>query len=134
MLPASNQGRPHRARCRRVARGVLAAVFAVAGLLALAGPAGVSPSTVPSAIGASAQVGTHLTAVGGDAVAALASAKATVAPNGQRATPGTLPALLPLALLVALLLALPTAGQSTLGLTAQRLPSRRGPPRDAFTR
>jgi len=130
MLPASDQRRPHRGRCRRVARGVIAVVA----LLALAGPAGVRPSTVPTVIGATAQVGTHLTAVGGDAVVALTSAKATVAPSGQRASPGALPALLPLALLVALLLAIPTAGRSTLGLTAQRLPSRRGPPRDAFTR
>jgi hypothetical protein len=134
MLPASDRRQPNRARGRRVACRVAAAIFAVAALLALAGPAGVRQSTVPSLIGASAQVGTHLTAVGGDAVVALTSANATVAPSGQRATPGALPALLPLALLVALLLAHPVAGHSTLGLAAQRLPSRRAPPRDAFTR
>jgi hypothetical protein len=134
MLPASDRRQPNRARCRRVARRVAAAVFAVAALLALAGPAGVRPSTVPSLMGASAQVGTHLTAVGGDAVVALTSANATVPPRGKHPPPAPLPALLPLALLVALLLAHPVAGHSTLGLAAQRLPSPRAPPRDAFTR
>jgi hypothetical protein len=134
MLPAPDRRRLDWARCRRVARGLAAAIFAVATLLALVGLAAGRPSTVPLPLGVSAQVGTHLTAVGDDAVVGLNSAKAIVAPSGQRATPGTLPALLPLALLVALLLALPVAGQPTPGLAGQRLPSRRAPPRDAFSR
>jgi hypothetical protein len=134
MLPAADRRRLNRARCRRLARCVAAAIFAFATVLALAGVAAGRPSTVPLPLGVSAQVGTHLTAVGGEVAVGLSRAKATVAPSGQRATPGALPALLPLALLVALLLAVPVAGQPTPGLAGQRLPSRRAPPRDAFSR
>jgi hypothetical protein len=134
VLRASDRWLPDRARRWPAGRSVAAAILAVATVIALAGLAGPGPSTVPSPLGGDAQVGTHLTAVGIDGVVGLSGVKTAPAPSGQRATPGALPALLPLALVVALLLTPATAARSIRTLASQRLPSRRAPPRHAFSR
>lgn len=125
---------PERAHRRPAARGAAALILAVVAVIALAGLTGSGSSTVPLPLGAQAHLGTtHLTASGIDGVLAVSS-RTAAAPGGQRTTPGALTTMVIGALLVALLLALPTGSQSPHRLARQRLPLRRAPPRDAFSR
>jgi hypothetical protein len=103
-------------------------------MIALVGLVGGTSNPTQLRVGTHAHVGTDLAVVVIDRLVGANGTLTTPAPSGQRATPGALPALLPFALMVALLLTLAAPEQAIPLRVVRRLPLRRAPPRDAFSR
>lgn len=134
MPRASDRQLPHRAAWRLGARGVAAVILAVATVLMLAGAAARSSSALPAPFDTTSHLGAHLTAaVGVDGIVGPRSSHHEPAP-GQRATPGALPVVPTFALLAGLLLITAIRAHAPRRVVRLRLPLRRGPPRDAFSR
>ena len=116
------------------ARGGAAALLILVTALVLAGAAARPSSGLGAPLDSASHVGAKLAgAVGADVVVAPRSSHHEPAP-GQRVTPGALPAVPIFGLLAALLLVAASQADVPRPVPQRRLPLRRGPPRDAFSR
>jgi hypothetical protein len=119
---------------RQAARGAAVTALAAALVLLLTGASAGGSSLRTALTDAAAHLGSHVSGtVATDGVLAPRSSHHEPAP-GQRATPGALPGAPLLALVTGLLLVAALASRPAQEPARQRLPHRRGPPRDAFSR
>jgi hypothetical protein len=116
------------------ARGAAAAVLAAALVLLLSGAAARGSHVSVALKDKAAHLALHLSATpGADGVVTTRTPHHEPAP-GQRVTPGALSGAPLLVLLASVLLVAAASSRPVPEVARQRLPRRRGPPRDAFSR